>query len=157
MSRPLKLPQVAADTPSIEDLKAALELLTPETRPRWGTLGAAGMLRHCSRFMELYLGAMDVGPVLRFITRWFGPTFLRNFMTRPLGTTPRNMRTMQPLRSDAVFDFDRERRLFLEALAAVDALSGVVDHRLYGTMKAEDAQALVRHHTAHHFHQFGLI
>lgn len=107
--------------------------------------------------MDLYLGAMDVAPPLGFFARWLGPSFIRRFMTRPLGTTPRNLRTMQPLRSDEVYDFDQERRLFLEAVSAVEALSGVVEHRLYGTMKAEDAQALVRHHTAHHFYQFGLI
>ena len=30
-------------------------------------------------------------------------------------------------------------------------------HPLYGTMHTADFKALVLHHTAHHFHQFGLI
>ena len=117
------------------------------------------MLRHCSRFMELYLGAMNVGLALRLISRWLGPPFLRRFIVRPLGETPRNMRTMQPLRlsEGETLDFAEERRLFLEGLAGVESLNGIVHHRLYGSMRAEDAQALVRHHTAHHFYQFGLL
>ena len=117
------------------------------------------MLRHCSRFMELYLGAMNVGLALRLIGRWLGPPFLRRFIVRPLGETPRNMRTMQPLRlsEGETLDFTEVRRLFLEGLAGVESLNGIVHHRLYGSMRAEDAQALVRHHTAHHFYQFGLL
>ncbi|MGB0171069.1 MAG: hypothetical protein ACPF8Y_03730, partial [Flavobacteriales bacterium] len=56
-----------------------------------------------------------------------------------------------------VGDFLEERELFLKALEKVEALRGTVNHGLYGLMRAEDAQALVRHHTAHHFHQFGLL
>ena len=54
-------------------------------------------------------------------------------------------------------DFEKGRRRFLEGLSEVESLEGVVLHPMYGPMKAEDAQALVRHHTAHHFCQFGLI
>lgn len=117
------------------------------------------MLRHCSRFMELYLGAIGVHPAVRILARWFAPRFLRGYLVKPIGATPRNMKTLQSIRANEpeVRDFDTERAAFFHALEGVEALEGLVNHGLYGWMKAEDAQALVRHHTAHHFHQFGLL
>ena len=159
MPRPLSLPPVAEDTPSFGELRRALERLEADAVPAWGQLNAAGMLRHCARFMELYLGAIGVHPVVRFLARWFAPRFLRWFIVKPLGGTPRNMRTLQSIRAvePEVSGFLEERDLFLKALDEIEALQGTVNHGLYGLMRAEDAQALVRHHTAHHFHQFGLI
>ena len=43
---------------------------------------------------------------------------------------------------------------FLKALVDIEALDGIVQHAMYRAMKAEDAKALVRHHTTHHDHQF---
>jgi hypothetical protein len=54
-------------------------------------------------------------------------------------------------------EFASERSRFLERLAEVEALDGVIQHAMYGPMEADDAKALVRHHTTHHFHQFGVV
>ena len=159
MPRPLSLPPPSADTPSFEAFRAALERLDADTLPAWGVLDAAGMLRHCARFMELYLGSIGVHSGVRLLARWFGPMFLRRFIVKPLGMTPRHMKTLQSIRAQEqdVRGFEDERAAFLAAMAGVEALEGLVEHGLYGWMKAEDAKALVRHHTAHHFHQFGLL
>ena len=92
------------------------------------------------------------------MARWFAPRFLRGYIVKPLGNTPRNLRFLQSIRAvePEVSGFLEERDLFLKALDEVEALQGTVNHGLSGD-GAEDAQALVRHHTAHHFHQFGLI
>ena len=136
-----------------------MERLEEDAAPAWGRLNAAGMLRHCTRFMELYLGAIGVHPVVRLLARWLAPRFLRGYIVKPLGDTPRNMRTLQSIRAvePEVGGFLDEKDLFLKALGDVEALQGTVNHGLYGLMWAKDAKALVRHHTAHHFHQFGLI
>ena len=122
-------------------------------------MNASQMLRHCSRFMDLYLGRIDVPGWARLVSRLIGPLFLRSFLTKPIGATPRNLGTMPAIkaRPGVDLDFDAEVARFLKALADVEALDGVVQHAMYGAMKAEDAKALVRHHTTHHFHQFQLI
>ena len=93
------------------------------------------------------------------LSRSVGPLFLRSFLTKQIGATPRNWGTMPAIkaRPGVELDFDAEVARFLEALADVEALDGVVQHAMYGAMKAEDAKALVRHHTTHHFHQFQLV
>ena len=56
----MNLPEVSPDTPSIADLRAALDRLDAATAPAWGTMDAPQMLRHCSRFMPLHQGVLDV-------------------------------------------------------------------------------------------------
>ena len=109
--------------------------------------------------MDLYLGRIAVPGWARLISRLIGPLFLRSFLTKPIGATPRNLGTMPAIkaRPGVDLDFDAEVARFLKALADVEALDGVVQHAMYGAMKAADAKALVRHHTTHHFHQFQLI
>lgn len=122
-------------------------------------MSPAQMLRHNSRFMDLYLGRISLPAWVRVLSRALGPIFLRSYLVKPLGATPRNIGTLSAIRSkpELELDFDEERSRFLERLSEIDALSGVVQHAMYGAMKAEDARALVCHHTAHHFHQFGLL
>ena len=155
----MTLPPVSSDTPSFAGLREALSSLHEESNPTWGAMNASQMLRHCSRFMDLYLGRIAVPGWARLISRLIGPLFLRSFLTKPIGATPRNLGTMPAIkaRPGVDLDFDAEVARFLKALADVEALDGVVQHAMYGAMKAADAKALVRHHTTHHFHQFQLI
>jgi len=157
--RVISLPDVAPDTPSIAELRAALDRLDAVTVPAWGTMAAPQMLRHCSRFMDLYLGRIAVPGWARVISRLLGPLFLRSFLTKSIGATPRNMGTMPAIKARPGLDleFAAERTRFLERLAEVEALEGVIQHAMYGAMKADDAKALVRHHTTHHFHQFSVV
>jgi hypothetical protein len=155
----ISLPDVAPDTPSIAELREALERLDAGTAPAWGTMAAPQMLRHCSRFMDLYLGRIAVPAGVRLLSRLLGPFFLRSFLTKSIGATPRNMGTMPAIkvRPDLDLEFAAECTRFLERLAEVEELDGVIQHAMYGAMKADDAKALVRHHTTHHFHQFGVV
>ena len=109
--------------------------------------------------MDLYLGRIAVPGWARMVSRLIGPLFLRSFLTKAIGATPRNMGTMPAIkaRPDLELDFEAERTRFLERLAEVESLDGVIQHAMYGAMKADDAKALVRHHTTHHFHQFGVV
>ena len=155
----MTLPPVSSDTLSFAALREALSSLHAESPPNWGAMNASQMLRHCSRFMDLYLGRIAVPGWARLISRLIGPLFLRSFLTKQIGATPRNLGTMPAIkaRPGVELDFDAEVARFLEALADVEALDGVVQHAMYGAMKAEDAKALVHHHTTHHFHQFQLV
>ena len=155
----ISLPDVSPDTPSIAELRTALDQLDAATGPAWGTMDAPQMLRHCSRFMDLYLGRIAVSGWARLVSRLIGPLFLRSFLTKPIGATPRNIGTMPAIkaRPDLDLEFASECSRFLERLAEVEALEGVIQHAMYGASQAEDAKALVRHHTTHHFHQFGLV
>ncbi len=145
------------DTPSAEALRAALGRLTPEAQPAWGKLDAAGMVAHVNKFMELYLGAVRMGGLTALLARSVGKVFLKRVGRTSPVETPRNLATAPVLRVASGADFEGEVARFAELLGQMESLSGPYKHPVYGMMDADDAKGLVRHHTAHHFHQFGLI
>lgn len=117
------------------------------------------MLRHCRAFAELCLGRVQVALPVRVAARLLGPWFLRRLLRRSPLAAPRNLATLAPLRADPQqsLDFEVERRALLAALDEIDAVQDGHRHPLYGAMPAVDVRNLVRHHTAHHLNQFGLL
>lgn len=153
------LPAPTADTPTFAEIDAALDRLTPDAERRFGTMSPAQMLRHNRGFVDLYLGrGAPVSAPIRMIARLIGPMFLRKVVASSPRETPRGLRTLGPLRAtDDGLDLDAERTALRSALAEAAALEGVRPHVLYGPMDAVSMQTLIRHHTAHHLNQFGLL
>lgn len=153
------LPPVTSDTPSLDALRAAVGRLHGASERRFGTMSPAQMLRHCSGFIELYLGRVPVSAPIRWIARAVGPLFLKRVVAKSPLDTPKGLTTLPALRSTPGEepDLEAERARFLALLDEVDALEGPQPHVLYGTTEARTLVDLVRHHTAHHFHQFGLL
>ncbi|MEM9381254.1 MAG: DUF1569 domain-containing protein [Planctomycetota bacterium] len=155
----LTLPAPTEDTPTLADLAAALDRLDAGTTPRWGKMDAPQMVRHSARFADLYLGRIPVSLPIRLVARMIGPMFLRKVLRGSPTATPKNLGTLPAIRSvpDQEIDFAAEVAELRARFDEVAALDGVVDHPMYGKMEAESCRSLVRHHTAHHFNQFGLL
>ncbi|QDV04657.1 hypothetical protein Poly30_01480 [Planctomycetes bacterium Poly30] len=155
----LDLPPPTADTPTLDDLIEAIDRLDPGTVPAWGKLNAASMLEHCARFVDLYLGRLTVSRPVRIMARLLGPLFLKRVLAKSPTATPRNLRTLGEIQvsPSAAAAFEPAAERLRSGLFELKGLSGVCRHVLYGQVEAETLKALVRHHTAHHFHQFGLL
>ncbi len=153
------LPPPTADTPTIEGLLQALDSLEATTAARWGVMDALAMAEHCTRFVDLYRGRVHVPRAVRLIARMIGPLFLRKVVQKAPTATPKNLRTLGQIRATpgTVGDLGAAKETLRERLLEVAALEGLQPHKLYGEMEAESVRTLVRHHTAHHFHQFGLL
>lgn len=154
-----RLPDPAPDTPTLEQLRTAFEAAGPETQGRWGSMTCPQMVRHCREFIDLYLGRVPVALPIRLLARLLGPVFLRRTLAKSPTATPRNLKTLPGIRADEALtlDFEAEKAQLLAGLEEVAALSGLLEHPLYGQMDSRDAVSLVRHHTAHHANQFGLL
>ena len=155
--KPLPLP--TDDTPSFLEIDKALARLAPDTQRTFGTMTPAQMLVHARHFVELYLGrGPAIARPIRVLAKLIGPLFLRRVVAKSPRNTPRNLRTLGPLVvTDDGLDLDAERAAFQSALAEAAELTGTLEHVLYGTMDATSVQTLIRHHTAHHLNQFGLL
>lgn len=154
-----KLPDPAPDTPSLATLEEIFTRLRVDQKARWGKMNATQMTRHCAQFIDLYLGRVPVAFPIRMIARAIGPFFLRRVLAKSPLETPRNLSTLPALRvdEDATLQHATERDRLLEGFREVSRLSGTISHPLYGATEAADIQNLVRHHTAHHANQFGLM
>ena len=149
--------QFHADTPQAEALNQALAGLDADRKPEWGKLDAAGMVEHVNRFMQLYLGQIRMGGLPGFLARHLGKAFLKRVAKQSPFETPKNLTTAPVLSVKQGADFAHEVARYVELSGQIESLSGDYNHPVYGPMDAEDVKGLVRHHTAHHFHQFGLI
>ena len=154
--------EFSVDLPDWQTLEKASVGLSDETPRLWGTMSPGQMLAHVNGFCELYLGELAVPWPIRMIARLIGRRFLARVASKSPSATPRNMNTLPSLKqtSGAPKQLEEERKRFLlhcQRFAEMEANGGTVQHQMYGEMAAEDIAGLVRHHTAHHFHQFGLI
>ncbi|MEM7263911.1 MAG: hypothetical protein AAF488_18135 [Planctomycetota bacterium] len=151
-------PTPHANTPSFEQIRAAVATLDENHSPSWGTMGPAQMLTHVHEFNRLYLGRISVSAPLRWMARGIGPFFLRRVLVKSPTETPRNLRTLGDLKIEEgeAGEVEAARQQFLESLAEIEAIDDPHPHILYGTMRATDVHSLVRHHLGHHLHQFGL-
>lgn len=149
-----------ADLPGWPELRGAVEPLTESTERRWGTMTSAQMLRHTNGFCALYLSELKVSPLVRFVAWLLGKRFLRRVAAKSPMETPRNMRTLPALHQKEAPDFAAEKRALLahfERWEALESAGGTWNHPMYGEMAAGDCVGLVRHHTAHHLNQFGVL
>ena len=148
------------DIPSIEALTIALNEAHPNTTSQWGRMSATEMLHHVADFGDLYFGEIKADVVTRCAARILGPFFLRSLTTKnPLGGTPRNLRTMPAIKASAsnIAEWEQGINRVHVMFDRLESLTTQTqEHPLYGTMHTSDFKALVLHHTAHHFHQFGL-
>ncbi len=153
-----KLPTPTSDTPSFDDLRHIFDELNPEGDPRWGKMNRSQMVKHCRGFIDLYLGRVPTNFVIRALARMIGGVFLKKVLAKSPLETPKNMGTIPAIRAnpDLALDFPLEVRKLLDGFREIEALTGLINHPLYGKTHAEDIQSLVRHHTAHHANQFGL-
>jgi hypothetical protein len=152
----------AADLPTWASLAHAVARLSSDSERDWGTMTSAQMLRHVNGFCDLYAGNVPVSWRVRFVAGLVGKRFLRRVAAKSPTATPRNMTTLPALRAkpDLGVDFDDEKAKFLAHASWFSQLEnrgGVAHHPMYGDMSVADMSGLVRHHTAHHFHQFRLL
>lgn len=149
------------DTPAPHTIREAVARLDPQTKARWGTLNATGMLEHVARFHEIYLGRRSAPWPVRVLARLIGRRMIGKFLATSPFQMQRGMRTLPGIRIDPsevkAESFESERARMLGTFDEIHLLVGEVVHPLYGEMEADVVKALARHHAAHHLSQFGVL
>jgi len=154
----IKLLKPTIDTPSLKELIEYLSKLESGTVPQWGTMNSTQMCRHCNNFIELYLGKVKVSVIIRFLARIIGSIFLKKILSKSPKKTPKNLKTLPSIRVNTEeLDYITEHSSLINSLENIVELKGIIEHPLYRKMTSTDVISLIRHHTAHHFHQFSLL
>jgi hypothetical protein len=135
------------------DLAERLGRLTPESKPRWGTLDASRMMCHLGDALNEGLGGMQIPSA--------GPSVLRYFPMKQLAIhvipLPKGAKAPRELLETAPGDFESDRRRVVERaeqLAAAPRGAGPV-HFLFGRLTNDEWNALSWKHIDHHLRQFG--
>jgi hypothetical protein len=144
------------DAATVEDVKARLVYLRPESERRWGSMNAAQAVAHCAAGLELALG--DRRPPRLWLGRIMGlivkPMALRN--DEPMR---RNSPTMKELVVQDARDLGTERQrlcgLIDRFAAAGPAGCTTHPHSFFGRLTPQEWAILMYKHLDHHLRQFG--
>jgi len=143
---------------SIEEIIEKLNSLNKNSTPSWGKMNSSQMVKHCSAFIDLYLGKISVPFWYKYFGTTIGKLFLRYISKKSPLETPRNMRTDKSLKIiDENLDLDHEKKLLINKLHELHKITGQINHPIYGNMQSEQVVFLIKHHTMHHLNQFNLI
>ena len=143
---------------SIEKIIEKLNSLSENSLPRWGEMSSAQMIKHCSSFIDLYLGKIKVPFWYKYFGITIGKLFLLYISKKSPLETPRNIRTEKSIKIiDENLDFDNEKSLLIKKLNKLHKIEGQINHPIYGMMKSQKIIFLIKHHTIHHLNQFNLI
>jgi hypothetical protein len=137
--------------------EAMMDALEPNTRPRWGSLDAHGLLAHLRRTFEISMEEIEVEDLSNFLTR--SPLFWRlvfEWMPWPKG----KIKAPDYFTPASQVDFETERqaakqalRRFLEAADSDPRRTGFSP--LLGPVPLSYWRVIHAAHMRHHFKQFG--
>jgi hypothetical protein len=145
------------DPAAVNEVKARLGRLGPESGRRWGTMAAAQAVAHCSAGLELATG--DRLPPRAFLGRILG------WVVKPLALgndepMRRNSPTVKSLVVEDERDLGTEReRLYglIDGFAARGPEGCTTHpHSFFGRLTAEEWATLMYKHLDHHLRQFGV-
>lgn len=140
------------DDDTFEEIVVRIEKLTPETRPRWGSMDIAQMLAHCAEIQDVSNGKTLKGTPL--IVKMMGPMIKKMVLSEK--PYPKNSRTHPQYLMVEPEDFSLQRDRLVNSLRAMRGL-GRVDsrHPLFGKMTADEKGWAMYKHLDHHLSQFG--
>ena len=144
------------DAATVEDVKARLVHLRPESERRWGSMNAPQAVAHCAAGLELALG--DRKPPRLWLGRIMGlivkPMALGN--DQPMR---RNSPTVKELVVQDARDLGTERQrlcgLIDRFAAAGPAGCTTHPHSFFGRLTPQEWAILMYKHLDHHLRQFG--
>ena len=143
---------------TIEELIIKLNCLNKESMPNWGVMNSSQMMKHCSAFIDLYLGKIKLTFWYKIFGVSLGKLFLLYIVNKSLLETPKNLKTDGSIKvSDVSLDFSNEKEILIQKLNNLYKVEGHIINPIYGRMESGQIKFLITHHTIHHFNQFGLI
>lgn len=137
-----------------DGLMQRLHVLTPQAKPRWGRLTAAGMLSHLVESCRMALGDLPVAP--RNLPIRFFPL---NWLIIHWLPFPRSAPTAPELLARTPGDWEADIQRLQELLRRVGqrgAHETWPAHPAFGSISGDDWGVLVYRHVDHHFQQFGI-
>ena len=145
----------------IEKLEVAIKKLTPETKPKWGTMNATQMVWHCKKFIIFYQNEKNYPPNL--ITKTLGYIhlfFLKYIIKWDYDKYPKNTPTLKffdPAKAKNV-DIEDEKKELVERLRMVNKYNQkFISNPMHGKVTRETFKEVVRGHTSFHLKQFGVL
>jgi hypothetical protein len=144
------------DKASNEAIIARINSLTSESKPVWGKMSAAQMLKHCTIASNVAFGKQDLK--INFLMKLLGKMLKKKVFYG--GDMGKNSPTAKEFIVTDSIDFEKAKSDFIvnfrrfadEGKTSIK----ILNHPFWGKMTYEDWDALMWKHTNHHLEQFGV-
>lgn len=142
---------------TVEEVRARMIQLRPDSRRQWGKMNQAQALAHCFAAMQMAVGQNN--PPRAWIGRLVGPWAKRSMLVnqKPL---PRNSPTDKSLlvsdERDLALERQRLHELIDRFVTGGPAACTKHPHPFFGPMTPEEWAVLMYLHIDHHLQQFGV-
>ena len=144
------------DKASNDAMIARINSLTSESKPLWGKMSVAQMLRHCKLASEVAFGKMDLK--INFLMKFLGKLLKKKVFYG--GDMGKNSPTAKEFIITENLDLETTKK---ELIVNISRFSSegktsiqLTEHPFWGKMTHEDWDALMWKHLDHHLRQFGV-
>jgi len=143
------------ETTRVEEVKARLARLQPDSQRQWGKMNPAQALAHCTAAFEMAMG--KVSPPRIFIGRLLGPIAKKSLLVK--GEPMRRNATTEKScfvtdERDFAVESQRLRESIDRFVAGGPAICTKHPHFFFGPLTPVEWAALMYQHLDHHMRQF---
>lgn len=139
----------------VDEVKARIARLRPESARQWGRMDAAQMLAHCTAGFAMARG--EVAPPRVLLGRLLGPVARRSLIVRGEPMRRNSLTTPRMVVDDARdFVVERERLVSVIGRFVAEGPPGCTTHphMFFGPLTPTEWAALMYQHVDHHLRQF---
>ena len=147
----------------LEKLINAIDRLNSDTKPKWGKMNSPMMLKHCSRFIDVYLGKVPFNPIMflfGFTFSIFHISYLKYIVRYDVNRYIRNLPTLKFFNTFKYkeLDFDKEKYYLINSLRTVNQYEkDYIVNNFHGIVRNKTFKKVVHFHTSYHLNQFGVL
>lgn len=147
----------------LDKLIKRVNLLSKDTIPNWGKMNSSMMLKHCSRFIDVYLGKVKFNPLMflfGFTFSIFHIFYLKYVVRYNVNRYIRNLPTLRSFNTFKLknLNFEQEKEYLIESLKEVDKYEkDYIVNNFHGVVRNKTFKKVVDFHTSYHLNQFGVL
>jgi len=143
-------------------LYSSIEKLKEETIPKWGRMNSSMMVKHCRRFVDMYLNKTKSNLLYSFVGLFFGVfhrLYLKYIVRYNVKNYIKNLPTLKFFNTykHKDLDFEDEKIKLLIALKEVESVEEkYIYNNFHGIVPNKAFKKVVYFHTSYHLYQFGV-
>ena len=143
-------------------LYSSIDKLNEEITPKWGRMNSSMMLKHCRRFVDMYLNKTKSNLLYSLVGLFFGVFhrfYLKYIVRYNVKKYIKNLPTLKFFNTHKYkdLDFEDEKIKLLNALKEVESVEEkYIYNNFHGIVPNKAFKKVVYFHTSYHLYQFGV-
>ena len=144
------------DKQTKDEVVGRIKLLNENSKPQWGKMTVAQMVKHCSLCEEYYYGNIKIKR--SFLGRVFGKRAINSILKDETTGIRKNAPTPPPFKvSTPDLNLEVERENWEKLINRYDTFAGEnFTHWFFGKMSKNQLGEFIYKHCDHHLRQFGV-